>query len=287
MTDQMVGIIGLGNMGSPIAAHIVAGGFEVVCYDKAGTAERCPVGAHAADSVAAVAQRAAVIFFSLPDGAVVDTVAGEILAVDDRRVRSILDTSTIGVSAAQAMANRFRAGNVTYLDAPISGGVSGARSRKLAVMFSGPRERYEQYLPLLKTFANRQFYVGDTPGQGQALKTLNNFLSATALTATGEAIAFGVEQGLDMQLMCEVLSVSTGSNTATSDKFPNRVATGSYDAGFSNTLMAKDLALYLEAAQAGSHSTVVGELIATIWQEFVTAEPDVDFTRIYPFLSEN
>jgi 3-hydroxyisobutyrate dehydrogenase len=106
-----------------------------------------------------------------------------------------------------------------------------------------------------------------------------------ALAATSEAVAFGVKVGLDMELMLEVLNASSGQSQATTDKFPNHVLTGRYAAGFANTLMAKDLRLYLDAAseQRGA-AGVLGATTALVWQRFAGEEPGADFTRIYPFL---
>ena len=91
--------------------------------------------------------------------------------------------------------------------------------------------------------------VGDRPGLAQAMKLANNFLSATTLAATSEAIAFGLSEGLEMATMLEVLNGASGRSAATSDKFPNHVLTGRYASGFTNTLMAKDVDLYLRAAE--------------------------------------
>ena len=101
--------------------------------------------------------------------------------------------------------------------------------------------------PVLLGLSDRRHRVGDRPGLAQAMKLANNFLSATALAATSEAIAFGVAEGLDMAVMLEVLNGSSGRSAATSDKFPNHVLTGRYASGFTNALMAKDVQLYLAA----------------------------------------
>src|SRR5262249_51988280 len=123
------------------------------------------------------------------------------------------------------------------------------------------------------------------PGMGQAVKLANNFLSATALAATSEAIAFGVAVGLDMTTMLEVLNASSGGNTATGDKFPNHVVTERYASGFANTLMDKDVQLYLRAVEERGGPAAVGTLVAGIWHRFAAEEPGADFTRIYPFVT--
>jgi 3-hydroxyisobutyrate dehydrogenase len=121
----------------------------------------------------------------------------------------------------------------------------------------------------------------------QAMKLANNFLSATALAATSEAIAFGVAEGLDMATMLEVLNASSGRSAATGDKFPNHVLTGRYASGFTNSLMIKDLRLYLRAVEERDGAAAVGAVTSSIWEQFADAEPGADFTRIYPFVESS
>ena len=138
---------------------------------------------------------------------------------------------------------------------------------------------------MLAGLSDRRHRVGDRPGMAQALKLANNFLSATALAATSEAIAFGRSVGLDMATMLEVLNTSSGQSAATSDKFPNHVVTGRYAAGFANSLMAKDVRLYLSEVASADTPSVLGVVTGSMWERFAAAEPGVDFTRIYPYLT--
>ena len=229
MTDPpgsaaVVGFVGLGNMGGQLCANLVAAGRTVVAYDVAGPA-RVPAGATPADSVTDLARRADVVVCSLPDGSVSEAVAREIVATPDRRVTHVVDTSTMGVSAAQSLDTLLRDAGIALVDAPVSGGVAGAKARTLAVMYAADDAAVAHVAPVLAGLSDTLRRVGDRPGLAQAVKLANNFLSATALAATSEAIAFGVSVGLDMATMVEVLSASSGHNTATSDKFPNHVVT--------------------------------------------------------------
>jgi 3-hydroxyisobutyrate dehydrogenase len=138
----------------------------------------------------------------------------------------------------------------------------------------------------MESFSKNLFHVGPNPGQGQAMKLLNNFLSGTAMAATSEAMAFALSQGLEMETMLDVVNVSTGRNSATSDKFPNRIATGTYDAGFKTALLTKDIRLFLENARAAGTPSKVAATVAEQWRRCDEAMPDSDFTRIYEFLSE-
>ena len=151
-------------------------------------------------------------------------------------------------------------------------------------MYAAPDPACEAVGPVLAGLSDRLHRVGDLPGMAQALKLANNFLSATALAATSEAVAFGVSVGLDMGTMLEVLNVSSGQSAATRDKFPNDVLTGRFSSGFANSLMAKDLRLYLAAVDAQGVPSVLGRTTASVWERFAQVDPGADFTRIYQFV---
>lgn len=279
MSDA-VGVVGLGNMGSALAANLAARGREVVVHDVAGT-DRAPAGAgHAADP-ADVASRTDVVVLSLPDGAASLEVAAGLAETADRRASHVVDTSTIGPAAART-AHRVLAGaGIAYVDAPVSGGPAGARARTLVVMYAGDDDACARVAPVLDDLTDRTRRVGDQPGLGQVMKLANNFLSATALAATSEAVAFGTAAGLDMATMLEVLSEASGRSAATDDKFPHHVLTGRYRSGFANGLMAKDVALYRAAVEDAGGPRRLGELVAEVWECFARDEPGADFTRIY------
>jgi 3-hydroxyisobutyrate dehydrogenase-like beta-hydroxyacid dehydrogenase len=223
---------------------------------------------------------------SLPDGAASEAVAGEVLSTRDRITTHLVDTSTVGVRAARHLDALLADGGVTYVDAPVSGGVAGARARTLAVMYAATDDACERVEPVLAGLSDCRYRVGDRPGLAQAMKLANNFLSATALIATSEAVAFGVGEGLDMAVMLEVLNGSSGRSAATSDKFPHHVLTSRYASGFTNSLMAKDVALYLRAAADQHAPTAIGSVTTAVWDAFAAREPGADFTRIYPYVVE-
>ncbi len=278
-----VGIVGLGNMGRALAVNLVGAGLDVVAHDRAGP-QHCPEGATFVDDVEALAAACDAAVLSLPDGVACDSVARQLVGAPDRRVGYVVDTSTIGVAAARAVDDRLGEAGIGYVDAPVSGGVAGARARTLSVMYAAPREACEAVAPVLAGLSDRRRCVGSRPGLAQALKLANNFLSATALAATSEAVAFGVSVGLDLATMVEVLDASSGQSAATRDKFPHHVVTGTYAAGFTNSLMAKDVRLYLEAVVAQDGPTRLGQVTRSVWNDFADAEPGADFTRIYPFV---
>jgi 3-hydroxyisobutyrate dehydrogenase-like beta-hydroxyacid dehydrogenase len=285
VTGPATGFVGLGHMGSALAANLVAAGHELVVHDTAGP-DRAVDGSTFVDDVAAVARRADVVVLSLPDGTASEAVTALLADADDRRVGAVVDTSTIGVAAAERIADRLGDAGVAYVDAPVSGGVAGARARTLSVMYAGSDEACTSVEPVLAGLSDRRRRVGDRPGLAQALKLANNYLSATALAATSEAVAFGRAVGLDPALMVEVIDQSSGRSAATNDKFPNHVLNGRYAAGFTNSLMAKDLQLYLDEVQAAGGPSILGDLVASIWHAFDEHEPGADFTKIFPFIAD-
>lgn len=280
----IIGFIGLGRMGGPMSANLARAGFKLAVFDAAGTAERAPAGATLAGSVAEVAGEAEAIFLSLPDGAIVaEVVAG--IAANPGKTTTVVDLSTIGIEAGVAAQARLAEAGIAYLDAPVSGGAKGAAAGTLTIMWAGPKAAAQTLRRAFEAMAKNVFRVGGRPGQGQAMKLLNNFLSAVAMTATSEAVAFGLAQGLEMKTILDVVNVSTGQNTASRDKFPERILTGSYDAGFATALFAKDLKLYLECVARAGAPAEIGAVVERLWREADIAMPGSDFTRIHQFIS--
>ena len=283
---SVVGVVGLGNMGSALAANLVNAGCEVCAFDLAGPS-RAPAGARFTDDLAHLAQQADVVVLSLPDGAAAGNVVTRLAAAASRRVTHVIDTSTIGIAAARAGAARLAGAGIGYVDAPVSGGVAGARARTLMVMYSGSDDDCARAEPVLAGLSDRRVRVGTAAGLAQAMKLANNFLAATTLAATSEAVAFGLRAGLDAATMVEVLNAASGQSAATSDKFPRQVLTGNYAAGFASTLMAKDVRLYLESAGALDGPAEIGTLMEALWARFAAAEPGADFTRVFPFIRDS
>ena len=286
MGSDAIGFVGLGNMGRPMAANLVKSGRNVLVHDAAGTQARAPRGAALAASNAALAGAVEVVHLCVPDGGASASIAREIAGASDRRTRLVVDHSTIGTAAAVRVHALLSGHGVEYVDAPVSGGVSGAVNATLAIMYSGSEATFETLRPVFESMAGNVFRVGRDPGQGQAMKVLNNFLSGTAMAATAEAVAFGVRQGLDMKMILDVVNASSGRNTATTDKFPNRVLTGTWDAGFSSTQLNKDLGLYRDAADAIGASRPVSPAVFEVWRYLEAQEPNADISRIYAFVRD-
>jgi 3-hydroxyisobutyrate dehydrogenase-like beta-hydroxyacid dehydrogenase len=284
--EERLGFIGLGAMGGPMSANMASAGHAMTVYDAAGTAARAPAGSQAAESSWEVAAQASTVLLSLPDGEIVNAVVDELLSAPDRVVETVVDLSTIGISAAEAVAAKLEAAGVGYLDAPVSGGVSGATAGSLALMAAGSRETFERLDPVLASIAKNRFHVGERPGQGQATKLLNNFLSGTATAATSEAVLFGLRHDLEMATILDVLNASSGRNTATSGKFPQTVLTRSFDGGFAAALMAKDVRLFRERSEEIDQLGTMGATVAGLWAEMSEAMPGADSMRMYEYLEQ-
>jgi 3-hydroxyisobutyrate dehydrogenase-like beta-hydroxyacid dehydrogenase len=285
-TASAVGFVGLGNIGCPMATNLSKGGFPLIVFDSAGTDTRLPERARAAASVAHLAAECSILFMSLPNAAAVESVVAEAVQARGRAIETVVDLSTIGVQAAHRIEATLSASSIGYLDAPVSGGVAGARNRTIAIMCAGAHTVLQSARAPLQALSDKIFHVGEHPGQGQALKLLNNFLSATNLAAASEAVTFGLHHALHFSAILQVLNASSGSSAATTDKFPNQIANGRYASGFQNSLMAKDLGLFLAEAEAAGVHGRVGALVAEIWKRFSQQMPACDFTRIFQFVQQ-
>ena len=281
MAENGLGYIGLGNMGGAIAANMSAAGLSVHVYDSAGTLERAPEGTIPAETIDDIARACDAVFVCVPDGAASLDVAKALADADGRRVRALINMSTTGIEAADTIVAALEGTGIDFVDAPVSGGRAGAVAGTITVMWSGPEALFHELGPVLETCSKSQFFVGPRPGQGQALKLLNNFLSAVAMTATSEAMVFGEAHGLDMVTVLDAVNVSTGKNTATGDKFPNRIVTGTYDAGFRMALMEKDVSLYLKEVRAARTPDRLSSIVADYFRTGLGQSPDGDFTEIY------
>ena len=266
-----IGFVGLGQMGGPMSRRLLAAGYRLIVHDARAEAIDALVeqGAKPAASAAEVAAGANVVLVSLPTPEVVREVAlGPNGLIHGSAIRTYVDLSTTGQAVAVEIAAALAGRGIVTLDAPVSGGVRGAREGTLAVMAAGPAAELERVRPLLEVFG-RVFHVGERPGLGQLMKLANNFLSATAIVATAEAVVLGVKGGLDPATMLAVINAGTGRNTASEDKFPRHVLSGRYAAGFTTGLLTKDLGLCAAAADAlGVPMPVAAEVYAQ-WRRAV------------------
>ena len=269
-----------------MAANLCRSGVELVVFDAAGTLERAPAGVRAATSLDDLAASTQTVFLSLPDGAAVLEVVSEVGAARDRSVETVVDLSTVGIELAQQAYEVASAAGISYIDAPVSGGRSGALAATISVMWAGPADLLESHRSELEAMAKHVFHVGTKAGQGQALKLLNNYLSATATAATAEAVLFGLSQGLRFETILDVVNVSTGRSNASAVKFVQRVLTGTFDSGFATGLMAKDVRLFTEAAAAADTPHEIAATVRALWDSADAGLPGSDHTEVFAFLRD-
>jgi len=289
MPAEDLGFIGVGRMGGPMASRLLDAGHSVTIFDTndAAMAPLLARGARPASSPAEVASQAPIVLMSLPVPTVVQAVAvGENGVIAGNNVKTVIDLSTTGPAIAGSTAKVLAERGITWVDAPVSGGVSGAQNGTLAVIVSCPRSTYEAIDPILKVFG-KTFYTGEKPGLAQVVKLGNNLLAAAALVVTSEALAMGVKAGVDAKVMIDVINASSGRNSATQDKFPRAILPRTFDFGFATALSYKDVRLCVDEAEAMGVPMVIGsavrQMLAVTQARF---GPDSDFTSIAKVIEE-
>ncbi|MNT11997.1 2-(hydroxymethyl)glutarate dehydrogenase [compost metagenome] len=226
-------------------------------------------GAKVAKSVREVADTASIVLVSLPTPDIVRAVvAGPEGLSGGERIRLYVDLSTTGPMVAKEIGALLAGRGIGVVDAPVSGGVAGAATGKLVLMAAGAEHDVEQALPILRKLGQVEV-VGATPGMGQSLKLINNVLSATHMAIVSEAMVLGVKAGLDPEVMLTVLNKGSGRNTSTEERFPKYVLPRTFDNGFSNALMRKDLKLCMEMAEAMQVPMWVGTAVDRLWMQTV------------------
>jgi 3-hydroxyisobutyrate dehydrogenase-like beta-hydroxyacid dehydrogenase len=277
------GFIGLGRMGGAMARRLLDAGHRVVVYDPVATASAALAahGAEVAPTARAVADATPVVFLSLPNPPIVlEVVLGTKGIREGNRIEVCVDLSTSGPETAVKLAAGLAERQVASLEAPVSGGIKGAREGTLSLMVAGPAATWEEVRPLLNVFG-KPFFMGANPGAGQTMKLVNNLLGACAIAITAEGMTLGIKAGLDPARMIEVLNVSTGRSSATQDKWPRSVLPRTFDFGFAAGLCLKDVRLCLGAAQSLGVPLAVGTAVCELLQRTVSSlGPDSDFTAM-------
>jgi len=259
-TKQELGFIGVGRMGIHMAGRLLDAGYGVTVYDlnETNVARLVQRGAKRAGSPAEVASAAETVLASLPTPDIVKSVAADVAT--GSKVKTFIDLSTTGPVAAKEIAGDLAAKGIAAVDAPVSGGPGGAEKGTVAIMVACANDLAEKLRPVFEVIG-KMFWVGAAPGQGQAMKLVNNILSATAVTMTSEALAMGAKAGLDADTMIAVINSGSGRNTATEDKFPRCVLSRRFDFGFAVGLMHKDVKLAVSFAEQLGVPMIVGNAV--------------------------
>jgi 3-hydroxyisobutyrate dehydrogenase-like beta-hydroxyacid dehydrogenase len=263
MAKESIGFVGVGRMGARMVRRLIQAGYPVTIYDTSNDAMAplLELGAQRADSPAAVGSAAEIVFASVPTPPIVQAVAlGPQGVVEGGRVKTFIDVSTTGATVARVVAEGLATKGIQAVDAPVSGGITGAEKGTLAVMVSCPTDVLATIKPILEVIG-KIFFVGTKPGQGQTMKLLNNLLSATAMAITSEAVVMGVKAGLDPALIIDVFNAGTARNSATQDKIKQHVISRSFSYGFGIGLLNKDIRLCMAEADAFGVPMIVGSAV--------------------------
>lgn len=272
--SQHIAFIGLGNMGSPMARNLLKAGYRLTVYDLSSAAMKllAAEGATAAPSPTAAVEGADIVISMLPASVHVHSLylGQQGILPHISAGTMVIDCSTIAASTAQTLSNACAARNVHVLDAPVSGGTTGAEAGSLTFMVGGSVEVLERARPVLYAMGKNIFHAGGN-GAGQVAKICNNMLLGILMAGTSEALALGAAHGLDPHILSDIMSKSSGRNWALEQYNPypgvmdNVPAARGYQGGFGVDLMYKDLGLAAESAIAARCATPLGELARNLY----------------------
>jgi len=282
-----VGFIGLGNMGAPMAANLVTSGLKVSGFDLVPALRQASAetGVQITDSASAVVADADIVVTMLPGGAQVVSVWKDILTAA-KPGALFIDCSTIDVASARAAHALAAERGIASLDAPVSGGVGGAKAATLTFMVGGSAEAFARGKPVLERMGKRIVHCGEA-GNGQVAKICNNMILGASMIAVSEAFVLGEKLGLSHQALFDVASASSGqcwsltSYCPVPGPVPASPANNGYRPGFTAALMLKDLKLAEAAANSVNASTALGAHAARIYQQFADGGSSAsDFSAI-------
>jgi len=280
-----IGFIGLGNMGSPMAANLAAAGHDVSGFDLVAD---CPEGVSKADNVTDATKAADVVITMLPNGAILRAVAADIIPAMSKDA-AFVDCSTVDVESARAVADDAIKAGLLAVDAPVSGGIGGPSGGTLTFMAGGSDAAFAKAQPLFDIMGQKAVHCGPS-GNGQAAKICNNMILGATMIATCEAFALADKLGLDRQSMFDVVSTSSGYSWTMNAYCPapgigpQSPADNDYKPGFASELMLKDLRLSQQAAKSVDADTPMGARATELYTDFVESEggQGTDFSAMLP-----
>lgn len=291
--SESVAFIGLGNMGLPMALNLAKAGFEVLGFDSSSAAGQMAMekGLKLGQSIAGAVKDCSIIVTMLPDGQIVARVLAAI--VEKAGPGSlIIDCSTIDVSSADTAHEMAQAHGMRMIDAPVSGGTTGAAAATLTFMCGGCPKDIEAARPVLSAMGKRIVNCGPA-GSGQKAKICNNMILGVSMIAVCEAFILADKLGLDRQAMFDVVSTSSGSCWSINSYCPVpgvgpvSPADNEYKPGFAAALMLKDLNLAQDAAGAVGAATPLGAHARSIYDEFVKhGAAGLDFSAVIEALKD-
>lgn len=291
-----VGFIGLGNMGGPMAINLVKAGHEVTVFDLSDTAmaQLKDAGAVLAEKISDVCADADFVVSMLPAGKHVRAIfTGEDGLVNylDKKTL-VIDSSTIDAESAQFVGKALALAGISFVDAPVSGGVAGAVAGTLTFIVGGSETNFDKAKTVLSHMGKNIFHAGEI-GAGQVAKICNNMLLSILMAGTSEALQLGVDHGLDAKVLSDIMLASSGRNWTLElynpcpDVLPNVPSSNGYKPGFIVDLMAKDLGLAQQAAQQTNSATPMGALAKNLYNLMQNqGKGSEDFSAIFKLYSE-
>jgi len=247
-----LGFIGLGAMGKPMVKRLAAASHEVFVYDVSSSAvdELTKLGAHGCTSPREVAKRAEMTLLSLPNSAIVAlVVAGEEGVFSGAEEgHTIIDLSSVDPKSTRSLAAEADKKGIDYMDAPVSGGVSGAEAGTLTIMLGARATSVEKVMSVLSLLGKKIVHVGDV-GAGDAVKIVNNLLLGANMAALAEALVLGKKLGLEASTMSEIIGQGSGKSYVLEAKMEKFIMKGNFKPGFAVDLQYKDLGLAVDAAK--------------------------------------
>ena len=292
MTMAVIGFIGVGNMGTSMAANLVKAGHDVRAFDVSDTAlfHAVEAGAARASSVTEAVTGANAVITMLQTGQQVHDVYENEAFTAASRDAILIDCSTIDVAAAREVGEAAAGRSFDMVDAPVSGGVAGAIAATLTFMVGGTDKSFTMAQPILATMGKVVIHAGPA-GSGQAAKICNNMLLGSSMIATAEAFNLAIKLGLDPQVFFDISSKASGqcwsmtSYCPVPGPVPAAPSNRNYDGGFMSALMLKDLKLAMAASQATGASVPMGALAESLYQNFVNlGGAPKDFSAIIKLL---
>jgi len=289
-----IGFIGLGNMGAPMAANLVKSGEHVLGFDVVPAAREASArdGVQIVDTARSAMDDAEIVITMLPSGEQVLSVWDDIV-VRARQGTLFIDCSTIDVDSARKAHALAAARGIATLDAPVSGGVGGAKAATLTFMVGGSDHAFARGKPVLERMGKRIVHCGEA-GNGQVAKICNNLILGASMIAVSEAFVLGEKLGLSHQALFDVVSGSSGqcwsltSYCPVPGLVPASPANNGYKAGFTAALMLKDLNLAKQAAQSAGVDTALGAQAGAIYEQFSEGgQSGLDFSAIINFVRQH
>ena len=285
-----IAFLGLGHMGGPMSANLVAAGHTVQGFDPVAdtAAAASDNGVAVCDSAAVAVSDADVVITMLPHGEAVKRCYTDILPAA-RQGTLFIDSSTISVDDAREVHALARAHGFDQLDAPVSGGVAGAAGGTLAFMVGGDEDTLQRAWPVLEPMARKIIHCG-AAGAGQAAKVCNNMVLAVQQIAIGEAFVLAEKLGLSAQSLFDVITGATGNcwavhtNCPVPGPVPTSPANHDFKPGFATALMNKDLGLAMAAVASTGSAVPLGSHAAKIYAKFAADNGALDFSAIIEML---